>query len=159
MGKQKSPVIIYEYGILSNEKNQKVFLNGEKQIPSIAFENLWNFILENTGNPDSDEVMVVRSKGGRRYIKMSRYIGTVQTKDGQIIEILPKIYKSNSDTESDIKLCRRIFLRMLYAFQQTDAKSFQNAALNTLENFPILETYISRYISKIRHKCKKLKNF
>lgn len=146
---KKKPVIIHEFGILSNAKKPTVNLGEEAQLSEPSFENLWNFILENKGGDDADEVMSVHVKGGRPYIKTGRYVGTVQTKDGQVIEILPKIYKSGDRAEEDIALCRRVFLRMLSCFQQSQAKSFQEAALSTKENFPILEAYISRYLSEV----------
>lgn len=146
---KKKPVVIHEFGILSNAKKPTVNLGEEVQLSELSFENLWNFILENKGGDDADEVMSVHVKGGRPYIKAGRYVGTVQTKDGQVIEILPKIYKSGDRAEEDIALCRRVFLRMLFCFQQSQAKSFQEAALSTKENFPILEAYISRYLSEV----------
>lgn len=146
---KKKPVVIHEFGILSNAKKPTVNLGEEAQLSEPSFENLWNFILENKGGDDADEVMSVHVKGGRPYIKAGRYVGTVQTKDGQVIEILPKIYKSGDRAEEDIALCRRVFLRMLFCFQQSQAKSFQEAALSTKENFPILEAYISRYLSEV----------
>lgn len=146
---KKKPVVIHEFGILSNTKKPTVNLGEEAQLSEQSFENLWNFILENKGGDDADEVMSVHVKGGRPYIKTGRYVGTVQTKDGQVIEILPKIYKSGDRAEEDIALCRRVFLRMLSCFQQSQAKTFQEAALSTKENFPILEAYISRYLSEV----------
>lgn len=146
---KKKPVVIHEFGILSNAKKPTVNLGEEAQLSEQSFENLWNFILENKGGDDADEVMSVHVKGGRPYIKTGRYVGTVQTKDGQVIEILPKIYKSGDRAEEDIALCRRVFLRMLSCFQQSQAKTFQEAALSTKENFPILEAYISRYLSEV----------
>lgn len=146
---KKKPVVIHEFGILSNAKKPTVNLGEEAQLSERSFENLWNFILENKGGDDADEVMSVHVKGGRPYIKTGRYVGTIQTKDGQIIEILPKIYKSGDRAEEDITLCRRVFLRMLSCFQQSQAKTFQEAALSTKENFPILEAYISRYLSEV----------
>lgn len=146
---KKKLVVIHEFGILSNAKKPTVNLGEEAQLSEPSFENLWNFILENKGGDDADEVMSVHVKGGRPYIKTGRYVGTVQTKDGQVIEILPKIYKSGDRAEEDIALCRRVFLRMLSCFQQSQAKSFQEAALSTKENFPILEAYISRYLSEV----------
>lgn len=146
---RKTPVVIHEFGILSDKNQKRVSADEEKQLSHETFQNLWNFILENRGGQDADEVMSVHSRGGRQYIKPGRYVGTIQTKDGQIIEILPKIYKSGDKTESDEKLCRRVFLRMLYSFQHSEAKSFQEASLNTVENFPILEVYISRYLSEV----------
>lgn len=146
---KKKPVVIHEFGILSNAKKPTVNLGEEAQLSEPSFENLWNFILENKDGDDADEVMSVHVKGGRPYIKTGRYVGTVQTKDGQVIEILPKIYKSGDRAEEDIALCRRVFLRMLSCFQQSQVKSFQEAALSTKENFPILEAYISRYLSEV----------
>lgn len=146
---KKTPVVIHEFGILSDKNQKRVSAEEEKQLSHETFQNLWNFILENRGGQDADEVMSVHSRGGRQYIKTGRYVGTVQTKDGQIIEILPKIYKSGDKTESDEKLCRRVFLRMLYSFQHSEAKSFQDASLNTVENFPVLEVYISRYLFEV----------
>ena len=146
---KKKPVVIHEFGILSNAKKPTVNLGEEVQLSEPSFENLWNFILENKGGDDADEVMSVHVKGGRPYIKTGRYVGTVQTKDGQVIEILPKIYKSGGRAEEDITLCRRVFLRMLSCFQQSQAKTFQDANLSTKENFPILEVYISRYLSEV----------
>ena len=146
---KKKPVVIHEFGILSNAKKPTVNLGEEAQLSEHSFENLWNFILENKGGDDADDVMSVHVKGGRPYIKTGRYVGTVQTKDGQVIEILPKIYKSGDRAEEDIVLCRRVFLRMLSCFQQSQAKTFQESALSTKENFPILEAYISRYLSEV----------
>lgn len=146
---KKKPVVIHEFGILSNAKKPTVNLGEEAQLSEQSFENLWNFILENKGGDDADEVMSVHVKGGRPYIKTGRYVGTIQTKDGQVIEILPKIYKGGDRAEEDITLCRHVFLRMLSCFQQSQAKTFQEAALSTKENFPILEAYISRYLSEV----------
>ncbi len=144
-----NPVVIHEFGILSDKSRNRVFLGEEIQLGHKTFENLWNFILENRGGQDADDVMSVHVKGGRPYIKTGRYVGTIQTKDGQVIEILPKIYKSGNMEEDDKKLCRRVFLKMLACFQQSQAKSFQDANLDTRENFPILEVYISRYLSEV----------
>ena len=104
---QKKLAVIHEFGILSDTQKHKVNIGEEISLPHKSFENLWNFILENKGGQDADNVMSVHVKGGRPYIKTGRYVGTIQTKDGQIIEILPKIYKSGNKGEDDIKLCRR----------------------------------------------------
>ena len=142
-------VVIHEFGILTDINEGSVNLGEEAKLPHESFENLWKFILENKGGPDADDVLSVHSRRGRRYIKAGRYVGTVQTKDGQVIEILPKIYNSSDKTESDVVTCRKVFLRMLYSFQHSEAKSFQDANLSTRENFPILEVYIDRYLSEV----------
>ena len=92
--KKQSLVVIHEFGTLI-KKNEKVFLNDkedELELPALSFNNLWDFILENKTSDDLEQVMSVHKKKGIQYIKCSRYVGTIQTKDGCTIEILPKIF-------------------------------------------------------------------
>lgn len=150
MNKRKL-VVIHEFGTLIKEGEGGVFLNDkedEVELPELSFNNLWDFILENKTSDDLDQVMSVHKKKGREYIKCSRYVGTIQTKDGCTIEILPKIYGCSSRSKEDIERARKIFLNMLRHFKDSDSRSFQNANLSTSENFPILEVYISNYISE-----------
>ena len=148
----KNTVVIYEFGVLiDKEDNKRLAVGAGVQIPHESFENLWNFILENKGGPGTEDVLSVHLRNKCRYIKAGRYVGTVQTKDGLNIEILPKIYNSSNKTEKDEAICRRVFLRMLYSFQFSDAISFPDSNLSTKENFPILEVYIDRYLAEVEH--------
>ncbi len=147
---KKELIVIHEFGTLI-KKEEKVFLNDkedEVELPEISFNNLCDFILENKTSDDLEQVMSVHKKKGRQYIKCSRYVGTIQTKDGCTIEVLPKIYASSEKQLCDVKTSRKVFLNMLKHFRESDSKSFQNANLKTSENFPILEVYISNYISE-----------
>lgn len=143
---KKETIVAYEFGTLVEGIPQNV---GECGVPEQAFNNLWNFILSSDSTDDSDMIMSVHSRRGRRYIKTGRYVGTIQTKDGTIIEILPKIYKTGGEQETDKEKCREVFLNMLRHFTETTARSFQNASLSTKKGFPILESYISNYISAV----------
>ena len=93
--------------------------------------------------------MSVHTRGGRKYIRTGRYVGTIQTKNGQVIEILPKIYKASGLQEEDKAVCRSVFLNMLRHFTDIKARSFQNVTLSTKKGFPILEVYISNYINSV----------
>lgn len=145
--KSKEPIISYEFGNLYIDGQPHK--EGDTALPRISFDNLWNFILSNNANDDTDCIMSVHTRGGRRYIRTGRFVGTIQTKDGQIIEILPKIYKSSGQQEDDKETCRKVFLNMLRHFSDTKAKTFQNTGLDTRKNFPILEVYISNYIAAV----------
>lgn len=138
--------IAHEFDILYREGN-KVFEDGVA-LPKKSFDNLWQYILESSNN-EVEQVMTVHTRGGRRYIKTGRYVGTIQTRDGHTIEILPKIYRASSGTIADVKLCRKIFLQMLRHFTDRRAKTFQNATLEAKEGFPILEAYISNYLKEL----------
>lgn len=143
----KKPIVTYEFGTLYIEG--QVHKEGDTPLGKVAFDNLWDFILSNKADEDTDVVMSVHTRGGKRYIKTGRFVGTIQTRDGQVIEILPKIYKASGKQEEDQKICRQVFLNMLRHFTDTRAKTFQNASLNTKKGFPILEVYISNYIDAV----------
>ena len=84
----KAITIAHEFDVLFRE-GSKIF-EGGVPVPRKSFDNLWQYILESSNN-EVEQVMTVHTKGGRRYIKTGRYVGTIQTKDGHTIEILPKI--------------------------------------------------------------------
>lgn len=146
MNKTKS-IITYEFGTLYIEG--QAHQEGDTPLAETTFNNLWDFILSNRATNDSDVIMSVHTRGGRRYIKTGRYVGTIQTKNGQIIEVLPKIYKASGQQEEDKDVCRSVFLNMLRHFTDIKARSFQNVTLSTKKGFPILEVYISNYINAV----------
>ncbi|MBD5268437.1 MAG: hypothetical protein HDS45_02395 [Bacteroides sp.] len=145
--RQKNPIVTYEFGNLYIEG--QLHKKGDTALPETAFNNLWDFILSNKADNDSDNVMSVHSRGGRRFIRTGRFVGTIQTRDGQVLEILPKIYKASGKQEEDKNVCRRVFINMLRHFSDTKSRSFQNASLQTKKNFPILEIYIANYVSAV----------
>lgn len=145
--KRKNPIVTYEFGNLYIDG--ELHKEGDTAMPEITFNNLWDFILSNKADDDSDNVMSVHSRGGRKYIRTGRFVGTIQTHDGQVLEILPKIYKASGKQEEDKNICRRVFLNMLRHFSDTKSRSFQNASLQTQKNFPILEIYIANYVSAV----------
>lgn len=145
--RSKKPIVTYEFGTLyiKGEAHKE----GDTPLGEVAFNNLWDFILSNKADGDTDVVMSVHTRGGKRYIKTGRFVGTIQTRDGQVIEVLPKIYKASGQQEEDQKVCRQVFLNMLRHFSDARAKSFQNASLGTKKDFPILEVYISNYVNAV----------
>lgn len=145
--RSKKPIVTYEFGTLYIEG--QAHKEGDTPLGEVTFNNLWNFILSNKADGDTDVVMSVHTRGGKRYIKTGRFVGTIQTRDGQVIEVLPKIYRATDEQEGDPKVCRQVFLNMLRHFTDARAKSFQNASLSTKKGFPILEVYISNYIDAV----------
>lgn len=143
----KKTIITYEFATIYIEG--QAHLEGETPLKESTFNNLWNFILSNKSTSDTDTIMSLHTRGGRRYIRTGRFVGTILTKDGATIEILPKIYKVGGKQEKDKDICRKVFLNMLRHFTQAKAKSFQNASLETKKNFPILEVYISNYLTAV----------
>ena len=55
--KQKNPIVTYEFGNLYIDG--QLHKEGDTALPEIAFNNLWDFILSNKADDDSDNVMSV----------------------------------------------------------------------------------------------------
>lgn len=120
---------------------------GVIQLSKKTFNNLWNFVLENQGGEDSDKILTVGKANGARYIRASKFVGTIQTKDGQIIEILPKIAKG--DSEKDKAKARSVFRKMLASCYGQEARRITDVSLETKKDFPIFEYYVQRYLEEV----------
>jgi 5-methylcytosine-specific restriction enzyme subunit McrC len=141
-------IVISEYGSIE-EHGDGFFADGGQELSRKSFENLWAFSHSDSRTfPDIDKVFKKTIRSGKRRIQACNYVGTVQTTDGTIIEILPKIYRHSGQEETDKSICRLIFLKMLSALRSIDAVTFQDASLQTRKNFPILEVYISNYLNE-----------
>ena len=122
-------IVISEFGSIE-ERRDGVFTDGGQQLSTKAFDNLWKFSHSDDKNfKDIDKVFKKTMHGGFRKIQALNYVGTVQTKDGTIIEILPKIYRNSGQEETDRNICRNIFLKMLSSLRSSDAATFQDAGL------------------------------
>jgi 5-methylcytosine-specific restriction enzyme subunit McrC len=82
--------------------------------------------------------------GNGKYLQAKSYVGTIQTKSGYIVEILPKIYnKDNADNSKRIFLELLKILYKLPSFKQINNANFKN------ENIPILEIFITMFLQEI----------
>lgn len=131
-------------------RSDKVYLSSK------AFDNLYYSITDESSHADIDKVLSIHSKNRTPYIKASKYVGTIQTIDGTIIEILPKIYSVPLGTTnlSSASICgiresREIFLNMLRHFRDENGVSFQTASLDAKRDFPMLEAYISSFLKEL----------
>lgn len=134
---------ISEYGrIKSLDEATRPIMANEICIPGKSFNNLWNFILEKQSDNDSPaKAFELFTKGGKRIIKAKNYVGVIETKTKDVIEVLPKIYGVESSDEA-----KRIFLKMLKVLKNFNNLNFQDANLQSKDDFPILELFISNYI-------------
>lgn len=141
----------YEYGTIY-EEGVNTTSPSDVILPSKVFNNLWEYLLCENDKSDLGQVFKLCQKSrSRRYIRTQKYVGTIQTKDGTIIEILPKIYKNSGQQLEDAAKCKQIFLRMLASLKSAKAKSFQNAPIGTQKGFPILEVYIRNFINTVEN--------
>jgi 5-methylcytosine-specific restriction enzyme subunit McrC len=139
---------IYEYWtIRAKGDNQHFERPNEIIVPKRTFDNLWDFILETHANyEESQRAFELYTRRGVRVIKSKNYVGIIETKNGDTIEILPKIYGISILNSANASESKRIFLKMLRVLLNIPPFSFQEAKLASLSDFPILELFISNYI-------------
>ena len=87
---------------------------------------------------------------GGNALRLKNYVGTISTKDGTVIEILPKIYGS----ENDDLATKKIFLKMLKTLKKSPFKNINKASLQT-KNIDIFEIFISMFLEELSELIRK----
>lgn len=80
-------------------------------------------------------------------IKTTSIVGTIKIDDELTIEILPKIF--NSDTQSNIETSRKNLIRLVEIAEYDDLLDNENEIEEDAENIPYLEFIILRYTTKL----------
>lgn len=110
-----------------------------------CFEALKSFNAEN-----GDEIFtltMVRAEDGSRIeaLKAKSFVGVIETKDGTVVEILPKIFDGE---DAELDKTRAIFLGMLSCLSDTPFIEGGTARLLT-EKMNIMEVFISMFLQEL----------
>lgn len=111
------------------------------------FGDIENFILKNSD--ENAPFLRIASRVGGKFIQARNYVGVLQTKSGLTIEILPKIADKN-----DAERSKAVFIKMLRTLKNFPFKSSNLASLKT-QNLPLLEIFISMFLSELEALVKK----
>ncbi len=133
----KKTIVLREFQTLGYEDAKA----GNELLGRSEWEEIRDYVLN---NPDKDgrRVMDVRAKT----IKAKNYVGVLQTSKGTTIEILPKVELDVGENET---LEKEIFLRMLRRWRDGPFRSFNNADVRALKNFPLLEAFIGMFLKDV----------
>lgn len=134
---------ITEYGSFVRDKE----VQGCISLPQGTFDALENFILTN-GNKETDalELMGLSArKGIGRIITAKNYVGVISMDDGTTIEILPKIYSSETE---DAGKTKRLLVEMLKSLRNSPFKSLQTTSVD-IEKMNIFEVFIRMFIDEV----------
>ena len=115
-----------------------------------SFQSLKNFVAENN-DPASEieQAFSLNRKKGKDFITVKNYVGVIETRQGTVIEILPKIYQSeNVEDNEKIKESKTILLKMLRSLRNSPFKSIDQAHLKA-SWMPILEIFISVFLKEM----------
>ncbi len=115
-----------------------------------SFQSLRNFVAENNDpNSDVGQAFSFHRKKGKDFIKVKNYVGVIETRQGTVIEILPKIYQpENSSDGKKIKEGKNILLKMLRSLRDSPFKSIDQAHLKA-GRISIIEIFISVFLKEM----------
>ena len=83
------------------------------------------------------------------FLQAQNYVGIIQTKSGDSLEILPKIHDNdNGSNKGAVENSKRILLRMLKTLKNHPFKNINIANLKSL-NLPLLEIFISMFLDEV----------
>lgn len=126
-----------------------------------SFQSLKNFIAENN-DPESeiDQAFSIHLKKGKDFIKVKNYVGVIETRQGTVIEILPKIYQAvKTDGGEKIKESKTILLKMLRSLRNGPFRSIDKAHLKA-SRMPIIEIFITVFLKEMETLLKRgIKHF
>lgn len=145
----KKILYLKEFGVITTGEKNKSISSDEIEVVQESFNSLVNFIEENQTQNDFDKAFSIFKRKGRRYIKVKNYVGVIETKEGLVVEILPKIYSSENGKESNEEEAKNLLLSMLKRLKKSPYVNLNVAHLKEQKNFPILEVFISSYLTEL----------
>ncbi len=146
------PFEVQEFdAIVSNnalENNDKY-----KCMEETAFSNLIRFVKEFSGDESNSDVLDFMKVSYKRnvgdVVTIKNYVGLIQMKNGFKVQILPKIYFSDGDTDADKLRTKKIFLNMLKSMKDFPGKAFNPAGLK-VDRMNLYELFINMYLQEVR---------
>lgn len=103
----KKELILKEFEYLQYKNDTK-----DNFIKKDTFDSLEKFILEN--EQTAQYLKITTKKGFGKVLQTQNYVGLIQTKDGTIIEILPKIKNVTKEKSKDILIKMLKTLKILH---------------------------------------------
>ncbi|MDD9853489.1 MAG: hypothetical protein OXU78_06015 [Deltaproteobacteria bacterium] len=123
---------------------------GDVQIPKGDFEAIRNYVIHcPAGEGQTEKSRVLETHRG--LLRARDYVGVLQTRSGTTIEILPKLSLAGVMEKQEQRESRekQIFLRMLRRFRGTNFKNLDEASIQALRNFPLLDVFISLFLDDL----------
>lgn len=110
-------------------------------LPSSAFHAVRDFIDTKSG----EHIFRTGRRKSGEYLQAQQYVGIVETPDGTVLEILPKIYFGKEEV-NDVEMheVRRAFLQMLRSLRHTPFRQLGEAYLQAAK-LPLLEVFIAAF--------------
>lgn len=123
-----------------------------KYLSEQAFHNLVDFIHEFVGTEENADALDFMRISYKRnvgdIISIKNYVGLIQTKNGDQIQVLPKIDFGNESDEGNART-KKVFLKMLQSMKDFPSKVFNDASLK-IDKMNLYEIFINMYLQQVR---------
>jgi len=132
-------ISLREYGILTTKTVESSLGVCTIDIADFEWIELTNAKLSEDQTPFIKPVF----KFGERCLRVTNYVGVIETPSGTRIEILPKVF----DNQDTVAQCRKRLEKMILLAYDIKNKDFSDASLQTFEQ-PLLECLIARFLAQ-----------
>lgn len=141
---------IAEYGTIWNRNDFEIEMPvdsfDEVFLDDRSFQSLKSFVTENS---DIDPIFSFHRKKGKDLIRVKNHVGIIETRQGTVIEILPKIYRSNEKTDgSEVSYAKSVLLEMLRTLRNSPFHCIDQAHLHT-SKMPLIEIFITVFLNEM----------
>lgn len=154
----KKLITIFEHDFLiagQDDDSEFSYRDGIATMPKQDFKALADFVKDINAKTQNDEnieswLLKPARKDRQDALKAAQFVGIVQFKDGVIVEILPKLYrpqtdvvKANEQTNSRDLLCK-----MLKTLKDARFKSFNSASL-AAQKMHLLDIFVMMFLNEL----------
>ena len=112
------------------------------KITSKEFSDLKKFALANSHDKQGNYRPVLVLKNDKLYAQ--NFVGVLETSEGTIIEILPKIDLAENEEQT-----KKVFLNMLRIWRGTRMAQLNQTNINALRHFNMLEVFIRLFLNDL----------
>lgn len=137
----KNKATISEFGLIG--KKDDLVLTANKFLSAEVSETVYKELEEFAKTDNGKDVLGFSGNG--KYLQAKSYVGTIQTKSGFTLEILPKISRDTGETaDNEIENSKQIFMTLLHLlhklpnFKQIDTAKFEVQKLDIFEIFILM---------------------
>jgi 5-methylcytosine-specific restriction enzyme subunit McrC len=135
-------ITLLEYGIIKKSSDFDLIENTFKEV--FLSDKTFELLKKTCFETATDSVFQYSVKQKKEQIQVKNYVGLIQLKDGTQLEILPKIADSDNISEA-----KAIFLKMLRCVADLPFKKLNFSKIQTIQNQPIFEVFISAFIDEV----------
>lgn len=154
----KKLITIFEHDFLiagQDGDSEFSYQDGIATMPKQDFKALADFVKDINAKTENDEnieswLLKPSRKKSQDALKAAQFVGIVQFKDGVIVEILPKLYRPQTDVAkvNEQTNSRDLLCKMLKTLKDARFKSFNSASL-AAQKMHLLDIFVMMFLDEL----------